>query len=62
VVGAGRSARISLYSRTEVLGVGRDGDQGFGGGFEQQVIDDRFVVVGDVGPIAVIEGATRRER
>ena len=37
------------YSRTEVLGVGRDGDQGFGGGFEQQVIDDRFVVVGDVG-------------
>src|SRR5215475_1387575 len=37
------------YSRTEVLGVGRDSDQGFGGGFEQQVIDDRFVVVGDVG-------------
>ena len=23
----------------EVLGVGRDGDQGFGGGFEQQVIE-----------------------
>jgi len=37
------------YSRTEVLGVGGDGDQGFGGGFEQQVIDDRCVVVGDVG-------------
>ena len=35
--------------RAEVLGVGRDGDQGFGGGFEQQVIDDRFVLVGDVG-------------
>ena len=34
------------YSRTEVLGVGRDGDQGFGGGFEQQVIDDRLVVIG----------------
>jgi hypothetical protein len=43
----------------EVLGVvglqptgltrGGDGDQGFGGGFEQQVIDDRFVLVGDVG-------------
>ena len=33
----------------EVLGVGRDGDQGLGGGFEQQVIDDRLVVVGDVG-------------
>src|SRR5215472_10077191 len=33
----------------EVLGVGRDGDQGLGGGFEQQVIDDRLVVIGDVG-------------
>ena len=28
----------------EVLGVGRDGDQGLGGGFEQQVIDDRLVL------------------
>jgi hypothetical protein len=35
--------------RAEVLGVGRDGDQGFGGDFEQQVIDDRLVLVGDVG-------------
>jgi len=35
--------------RTEVLGVGCDGDQGFGGGFEQQVIDDRLVLLGDVG-------------
>jgi hypothetical protein len=33
----------------EVLGVGGDGDQGLGGGFEQQVIDDRLVVIGDVG-------------
>jgi hypothetical protein len=32
-----------------VLGVGRDGDQGLGGDFEQQVIDDRLVLVGDVG-------------
>jgi len=30
----------------EVLGVGGDGDQGLGGGFEQQVIDDRLVVIG----------------
>jgi hypothetical protein len=30
----------------EVFGVGRDGDQGVGGGFEQQVIDDRLVVIG----------------
>ena len=33
----------------EVLGVGRDGDQGLGGGFEQQVIDDCLVLIGDVG-------------
>jgi hypothetical protein len=33
----------------EVFGVGGDGDQGLGGGFEQQVIDDRLVVIGDVG-------------
>jgi hypothetical protein len=32
-----------------VLGVGRDGDQGLGGGFEQQVIDECLVVIGDVG-------------
>ena len=33
----------------EVLGVGGDGDQGLGGGFQQQVIDDRLVMIGDVG-------------
>ena len=33
----------------EVLGVGGDRDQGLGGGFEQQVIDDRLVLIGDVG-------------
>ena len=33
----------------EVFGVGGDGDQGLGGGFEQQVIDDRLVVIGDIG-------------
>ena len=33
----------------EVLGVGGDGDQGLGGDFEQQVIDDRLVLIGDVG-------------
>ena len=35
--------------RAEMLGVGRDGDQGLGGDLEQQVIDDRLVLVGDVG-------------
>ena len=33
----------------EVLGVGCDGDQGLGGGFEQQAIDDGLVLIGDVG-------------
>jgi len=33
----------------EVLGVCRNGDQGLGGGLEQQVIDDRLVLIGDVG-------------
>ena len=33
----------------EVSGVGRDGNQGLGGGFEQQIIDDRPVLIGDVG-------------
>ena len=36
-------------ARAEVVGVRRDGDQGLGGGFEQQVIDDRLVVIGNVG-------------
>src|SRR5207237_3429894 len=53
MVGQSRSPGMQHSSeadlRAEVLGVGRDGDQGFGGGFEQQVIDDRFVLVGDVG-------------
>jgi hypothetical protein len=33
----------------EVLGIGRNGDQGLGGDFEQQVIDDRLVLIADVG-------------
>src|SRR5207248_9730256 len=53
MVGQSRSPGMQHSSeadlRAEVLGVGRDGDQGFGGGFEQQVIDDRFVLVSDVG-------------
>ena len=36
-------------ARAEVLGVGRDGDQGPGGHFKQQVIDDHLVLMGDVG-------------
>ena len=36
-------------ARAEVLGVGRNRDQGLGGGFEQQVIDDRLVLIGNVG-------------
>ena len=33
----------------EVLGIGGDGDQGLGRDFEQQVIDDRLVLIGNVG-------------
>jgi hypothetical protein len=35
--------------RAEVLRVGRDRDQRLGGGFEQDVVKDSLVVVGDVG-------------
>jgi hypothetical protein len=41
------------YPGAEVFGVGRDCDQGLGGGLEQQVIDDRLVVMGDVGDRSV---------
>jgi hypothetical protein len=36
-------------ARAEVLGVRRDDDQGVGSGLEQKIIDDRLVVIGDVG-------------
>ena len=35
--------------RAEMLGVGCNGDQGLGRDLEQQAIDDRLVVIGDVG-------------
>src|ERR1700756_5026103 len=34
---------------TKMFGVRGDGNQGLGGGSEQQVIDDRLVVIRDVG-------------
>ena len=40
----------------QVLGVGRDGDQGLGRGLEQQVVNDGLVLVGDVG-----DGRRQRE-
>jgi hypothetical protein len=52
-VGQRRSPDVEYGSEpdagAEVLGVGRDGDQGLGGDFEQQVIDDRLVLIGNVG-------------
>jgi len=33
----------------EMFGVGGDGDQGLGGGLEEDVVDHRLVLVGDVG-------------
>ena len=32
-----------------MLGIARDGEQGFGGGAEQAGVDDRFVLEGNVG-------------
>ena len=33
----------------EMLGIGRNRDQGLGSDFQQQVIDDRLILIGDVG-------------
>jgi len=53
MAGQGRSPGVEHGGKpdagAEVFGVGRDGDQGLGCGFEQQVIDDRLVVIGHVG-------------
>ena len=38
-------------ARAQVLRVGGDGDQRFGGGVEQDVVDDRFVLKGDGGQL-----------
>ena len=35
----------------EVLGIGRDGDQGLGRRLEQDVVDRGLVLVGDVGDL-----------
>ena len=40
----------------EMLGIGRDRQHGLGGGLEQQVVDDRLVVVGEIG-----DGRRQRE-
>ena len=34
---------------TQTVGVAGNGEQGFGGGAEEEVIGDRFVVEGDLG-------------
>ena len=40
---------VSWAFSPRALSRGRDGDQDLGGGFEQQVIDDRLVLIGNVG-------------
>ena len=40
----------------EMLGIGRDRQHGLGGGLEQQVVDHRLVLVGDIG-----DGGRQRE-
>jgi len=36
----------------EMFGIGGDGEHGLGAGFEQEVVDHRFVVIGDIGDFA----------
>src|SRR5215469_14601289 len=43
--------RKEADASTQVLGIGRDGDQGLGSGLEQDVVGDGLVVVGDVGDL-----------
>ena len=38
-------------ARTEMLGIGRDRERGLGRGLEQQVVDHRLVLIGDVGDL-----------
>ena len=53
MVGHGRTPGVQnggdADAGAEVLGIGRDREHGLGGGLEQQVVDDRLVVIGDVG-------------
>ncbi len=44
--------RRDADARTEMLGVGCDGQQGLGGGLEEDAIDLRLVLVGDVGDLS----------
>ena len=46
---AGAEVRGVVGLQPTGLTRGGNGDQGLGGGFEQQVIDDRLVVIADVG-------------
>jgi len=43
--------RKDADARTQVLGIGRDGDRGLGGSLEQDVVDHGLVVIGDVGDL-----------
>ena len=45
----GMENRGDADAGAEVLGVGRDNDQGLGRGLEQQVVDDGLVLIGDIG-------------
>ena len=41
--------RHEADASAEMLGIGRDRERGLGRGFEQQVVDHRLVLIGDVG-------------
>jgi len=43
--------RDEADASAEMLGIGRDRERGLGRGFEQQVVDHRLVLIGDVGDL-----------
>jgi hypothetical protein len=39
---------MKANARAEMLGIGGDRERGLGRGLEQQIVDHRFVLIGDV--------------
>ena len=52
MMGQGRAPGVQYHGDadvgTEMLWIGSDGEQGLGGGFEQQMVDHRLILIGDL--------------